>query len=286
MKEEINLNKMLENNIISLFYFFRRNKIILLSSFLLGTVVGIIFYIINENSHISKIIAQTNVYEPSNLYLKDFEEHVGHLPSITRNEAIYAAISLNQYLINSNKLSKKLSISINDAKQIKKFEADSVVNTNSYYIEVTYKKPINLAELEKGIVKYINSTPFISEKIETTKQRNHQLIIQIDNELAKLEQLQTNILYNTKINQQNSANLIVTERTTLFYHVDILAFNVLKQACLEHARSATAIDVSQSLNYYTEQRFSIFISLFLWMFIFIFLGISISLISDIKKKMI
>jgi len=285
MKEEINLSKILENNIISFFYFLNRNKIILLSFFLLGTIAGIAFYIFNKNTYVSKIVAQPNVYEPSNLYLKDFEEHTGHLAIVKRNEAIYAALSLNQYLLDKNILSKKLSISLNDAKQIEKFESDSVSNTDYYYIDITYKKPVNLEKLEKGIANYINSTHFINEKIKIATKKNHELIVYLENELLKLEQLQLSILNNAKINEQKSANLIVTERTTLFYHSDILAFNVLKQSCQEHIQTATAIDISQSLNYFSEQRFSIYLSLFVWTFIFIFFGTLISIISDIKKKM-
>lgn len=283
MNEEINISQLLENILISFYKYIVRNKLILGVFVFLGILMGISFYFINKNTFISKIIAKPNVYEPYNVYEKQIDEHVGVQTSVTRYDAINAANSLTQLVSKKEMLSKLLFISIDDAKKIKNINSDSIENSIHYFINVKYENTIDLIKLEKGIIKYIDSSNYIKNRIRITKQKNRIIASKIEKEILKLEDFQEKILQVSEA-RSKLGEVVVIDNYTNFFHKDILSFNVLKQTYENNEKMATSVELSQSLTFSKNQTFSVFFSLIISLILFLFLGFFVSLILDIRKK--
>ncbi len=283
MNQEINISQLLENSLISFYKYIARNKLILGLFVFLGIIMGISFYFVNKNTFTSKIIAKPNIYEPYNIYEKQIDEHIGIQTAVTRYDAINAANSLKQIIFKKEKLSKLLFITLNDAKKIKAINSDSIENSIHYFISVEYENTIDLIKLEKGIINYIDSSNYIKNRIRITKQKNRIIASKIDKEILKLEDFQEKILQASET-RSKLGEVVVIDNYTNFFHKDILSFNVLKQTYKNNEKTATAVELSQSLTFSKKQKFSFYFSLIISLVLSLSTGFFISTVFDIRKK--
>lgn len=281
MNNEIQISKLLENFIISLYKFVRRNIIILNVSVVLGILVGFSVFLFYKNVMINEIIAKSNIYESQKIYEVNISQHMGQELIVTRFDAINAANSLAG--LTKKELSKVLHISIEEALKIRRIASDSVVNTDYYFIEIEYEKPVDLKKIEKGIVNYIDSTDYIRHKIELAKEKNEKIISKIDIEMLKLEKFQEAVL-NIENNVGKNGDVVVVSGFRNSFHIDMLSFNILRETYVNSIKTATAIELSQSLTFSKKMKVPIVGSFAVSIISFLILGIFISIILDIHKK--
>ncbi len=282
MNEDLSLTQIIEKFLIHFIKFLLSHKKLLTLFFLLGVAIGILFYSLTKNQLKTRLIAKTSVFQLGNIHTNN-DEYLGNELVINRADAISAAQSLNILLQDKKKFSKVLNIKKENAENLIEFSTDSVQNTNYFYIELKYKRPVDLLKLENGIINYIHSIPIIKNKMLLAKKNNELLIERLDSQLLKLNNLQISILEGINKPQPQN-NMVVVERNNLFHHRDIIDFGVIRRQCIQNIETATVIDVSQSFSFVSSQRFPLMISIFVSTFCFTLIGFFVAVFNDMYKK--
>lgn len=277
---EISLVELFNKLLLSFFKFIFRYKKIIVGSLFIGVLVGCIFIYWERNHFSAVIIAKTNIYEPAKIVEENKEVFLGHEENISKKEIIYIASTLKSVQKNIE-YAKLLNISEHDALNITDIESDTIVNTNFYSIEVTFKNDINLDKLEKGIITYINNSSLVTKCKNEAIEKNKNLTDKIDYELAKIEKLQNKIISESQAVQKSN---ILFEHYNNFFHLDILEMNVLKQNSLFYLQNATGAEVIQSLSDTKIKKHSAIIILLISLIFSLFTGFVIGYIKDINLK--
>jgi len=278
---EIDINKFLSELILRIIRFVSRHKFKLLISITLGVLTTFSIYFYSKDVYVATLIAKSKVYEPIIVAEPSVDIHISKQLSIDKYDLVLVANSISNYLSDKKKLSKILTLTLEDAKKIKNIEADTILETNYFFIELTYRKGLDLDSLEKGLINYLNTNKLIKTKIDIAKLKNENLIRKIEQEISKLEILQKAIISSKENYTNRNVNI---ENYTSFYHNDILNLNLLKENLIADNQNLSSVDLSQSFSFINKAKYPLLLVLFSCLIIFVFLGFMYSLIFDLYHK--
>jgi len=202
-KEEITLSEVIDNVFLNYYRFFAKRYKMLISFFVFGLLVGVLFLVFKGNTYVTKIVASSNT---GNYY--------------EVNEIINSLTPLSQ---NKKKLSEVLNISVDEVSNIRKISSDTTFN-QLIEIEIIYVKELNYSIIEQKLVEFVSKNDYLARDVSSQKKEKEALKEQLRSEIDELDSLQDIILFNLKNEDPSKTNekIIIKNEKVDFYHNDIL----------------------------------------------------------------
>lgn len=250
-----------EIDIIDLFVliykFYKRRKLILFLSIIIGIVFGTASYFLTKNTYVTNLFVNSSIINKGLL-----------------NQS-FSPLKVNLKTANYDFLVKKMNLDINVIKQLKNFVVDTSVE-NSIKLEIELYDKKALTKISNGLVYYINNLNFVKGKISVERENIKKYITEIDSQLIYLKKTQNMLMY--KLTNSNNFQVENIGNINKAY-VDIYQKRIDMQKMYNSANQVFLYnDISQNF----EPQNSLLKKIIMDVAIFFLIGFFISLYLEIK----
>ena len=237
--------------------FYRKFKLLILTFFLIGIIVGV-----------------TDFYFRKNFYKTDF---IVTSPGFNSRLIVELARPIQFYFKTgqTDSIMIHMNMPLEAVASVKSVDYDTtIVNIIKINLEVYNSDYLN--EIQSGFVKYFNSLPFVKNNVTKRKNELNRLITAIDNEIKQLDSLQNLILRNLSDCQGSVSHVssgLFSESVSLHEKKQELMVEQSKMNDFQLIRTDSILIPQKSLSK----------NLLIFGFIGFFVGIIVSILLNLRK---